>query len=245
MDHKGAPIDITLSTRNTTASGDLAELEIAAALVRDGRKLLRPMSSASRYDLVIDNEDGTFTRVQCKCARTMEGRLEFRLYSISGHTPVKKGYAGQIDAFGVYCRESRRTFLVPVAAIGECETIASLRTAPARNGQRRGVRAAEDFEIGIVRGTSLVSGTGSSDDQHAGREAVEEVPTTHRPELPAGEETGDRDVAVGAAEGADVMPGLAEETSAASIAGEQERAGDRSFVQHQVALQDHTQILLR
>lgn len=245
MEHKGAPIDITLSTRNTTASGDLAELEIAAALVRDGRKLLRPMSSASRYDLVIDNEDGTFTRVQCKCARTMEGRLEFRLYSISGHTPVKKGYAGQVDAFGVYCRESRRTFLVPVAAIGECETIASLRMAPTKNGQRRGVRAAEDFEIGIVRGTSLFSGTGPPNDQHGGGEAVQEIAAAYGAELAAGEEPSDGDIAVGAAEGADVMPGLTEETTSAAVAREQERPGDRSIVQHPITFQDDTKILLR
>lgn len=168
--------------RNTTASGDVAELEIAAALARDGRKLLRPMSSASRYDLVVDNDDGTFTRIQCKTARTIGGRLEFRLYSISGHTPLKKGYSGQVDAFGVYCRESRRTFLVPVGAIDRCATTACLRVEPPRNGQRRGIRAAVDFEIGTGRRRTGVFSASSVHDLT--REAMEEAGEAEAAELP-------------------------------------------------------------
>ena len=47
--------------KDTTSRGDIAEMQVAAALVRAGKKLLRPLSSATRYDLLIDNEDGTFT----------------------------------------------------------------------------------------------------------------------------------------------------------------------------------------
>src|SRR5205823_11864207 len=52
--------------RDTTRSGDLAELEITIALVRAGKRVLKPLSSACRYDLAIDEGDGHFTRVQCK-----------------------------------------------------------------------------------------------------------------------------------------------------------------------------------
>src|SRR5437016_9333491 len=71
--------------KNTTLRGDIAEFQIAAALIRHGNRLLRPLSSASRYDLLIDNEDGTFTRVQCKSGVLRNGCVLFRVYSVSGH----------------------------------------------------------------------------------------------------------------------------------------------------------------
>lgn len=134
--------------RDTTSRGDLAELEVATALVRSGKRLLRPLSSATRYDLLIDNEDGTFTRVQCKMGILRSGRVEFRLYSMSGHRTEPVSYRGQVDAFGVYCPQTQATYFVPMAAIARCGAIASLRVVPSRNGQVRRIRLARDFRIG-------------------------------------------------------------------------------------------------
>ena len=133
--------------KDTTRIGDVTEMEVATALVRAGRKLLRPVSAATRYDLVIDNEDGTFVRVQCKTGRLRDGRIEFRLYSVSGHNTRGVGYRGQVDAFGVYCPQIDRIYLVPVSAIAACGALATLRVDPARNGQTRGVRHAAEFAI--------------------------------------------------------------------------------------------------
>lgn len=134
--------------KDTTSRGDLAEWEVAAALIRDGRKLLRPMSSASRYDLAIDN-DGSFIRIQCKTGILREGRIEFRLYSMSGHRGTRgKTYEGQIDAFGVYCPQTRRAYLVPISELSGHSGSACLRISPARNGQVNGIRLARDFVIG-------------------------------------------------------------------------------------------------
>ena len=133
--------------KDTTTIGDVTEMEVATALVRRGRKLLRPISAAARYDLVIDNEDGTFLRVQCKTGRLREGRVEFRLYSVSGHRTKGVGYQGQVDAFGVYCPQTDTIYLVPVTAISTCGAIATLRVDPARNGQTSGVRLAAEFTI--------------------------------------------------------------------------------------------------
>jgi len=134
--------------KNTTAQGDITEWQVAAALLRQGRKLLRPLSSATRYDLLIDREDGTFTRVQCKTGVLRHGCIVFRLYSVSGHDTRSKHYAGQVDAFGVFCPAIGTTYLIPVDALGQCGTTGSLRVAPARNGQRQGIRLASDFVIG-------------------------------------------------------------------------------------------------
>jgi hypothetical protein len=133
--------------KDTTSRGDIAEMQVAAALVRAGKKLLRPLSSATRYDLLIDNEDGTFTRVQCKSGVLRNGCVLFRLYSMSGHDTRPKPYGAAIDAFGVYCRETSTTYLVPVGILNGQANMAALRVEPARNGQRRGIRMAAEFAI--------------------------------------------------------------------------------------------------
>ena len=125
----------------------MTEWQVAAALVRRGLKLLRPLSSATRYDLLIDHEDGTFTRVQCKTGALRKGCVIFRLYSVSGHSVVAKRYAGQVDAFGVYCPDTNVTYLVPTGALVDCSNVASLRLTPARNGQRKRTRDAAEFVI--------------------------------------------------------------------------------------------------
>jgi hypothetical protein len=133
--------------KDTSGRGDIAESQVVAALVRQGKRLLRPLSSASRYDLLIDNEDGSYTRVQCKSGVLRNGCVLFRLYSVSGHSTRAKGYDGQVDAFGVYCAATGGTYLVPVAAIAKCGQMAALRIEPTRNGQRQLVRSAAEFVI--------------------------------------------------------------------------------------------------
>lgn len=135
--------------KDTTAQGDIAEWQVAAALIRDGRKLLRPVSGAARYDLVVDNQDGTFTRIQCKAGRLRNGRIEFRVYSMSGHRGTRgRTYSGQIDAFGVYCPSTGESYLVPMTELAGHARAACLRVAVAKNGQSKRIRLARDYVIG-------------------------------------------------------------------------------------------------
>jgi PD-(D/E)XK endonuclease len=133
--------------RDTTRLGDLAELEVTVALVRAGKRVLRPISSGCRYDLVIDDGDGRFIRIQCKSGVLHSGRITFRTYSMNASNPGRT-YHGDVDAFGVYCAETGVAYLVPMTAIENCSTMASLRVGPSANGQRAGVRLASDFRIG-------------------------------------------------------------------------------------------------
>jgi hypothetical protein len=133
--------------KDTTSQGDITEMQVAAALVRRGMRVLRPLSSATRYDLLIDHDDGRFTRVQCKTGVLRHGSVVFRLYSISGHDTRRKHYSGQADAFGVFCPQTDRAYLVPATAIAECRSFATLRVQPTRSGQRLRTRPAEEFAI--------------------------------------------------------------------------------------------------
>ncbi len=133
--------------RDTSSRGDLSEIEIVAALMRAGRRVLRPLSSASRYDLVIDNRDGTFVRVQCKTGALRNGSIVFRVYSVSGHRTIGEPYQTEVDAFGVYCPATGAAYLVPIDVVARRTGSVCLRITPARNGQSRGIRHAGAFLI--------------------------------------------------------------------------------------------------
>ncbi len=133
--------------KNTTRKGDIAEWEVAAALLQKGMNLLRPISSASRYDLLIEHEDGRFTRVQCKMIRLRRGAITLRLFSMSGHHTRPNPYLDQVDAYGIFCPETGRSYLVPREALGACGRNASIRVFPTKNGQKKRTRSAEEFAI--------------------------------------------------------------------------------------------------
>lgn len=52
---------------------------------------------------------------------------------------------GQVDLFIVYCPENRGLYAIPVEEVPP--TGMYLRVADARNGQRKGVRWAADYEL--------------------------------------------------------------------------------------------------
>jgi hypothetical protein len=133
--------------RDTSRVGDLTEFEVAAALVRAGRTLLRPLSSAARYDIAIDNGDGTIVRVQCKTGVLRSGRIVFRVCSTDARRPHGVPYQGQVDAFGVFCARTGKTYLIPMSDVESCKTMGKLRVEPPRNNQRSGVRNASSYEI--------------------------------------------------------------------------------------------------
>lgn len=81
------------------------------ALADAGYNVLLPFGENLRYDLAID--DGTsLARVQCKTGRLSKGAVTFRTSSSYYHHPnpgtPSKPYQGQVDYFGVYCRETAR-----------------------------------------------------------------------------------------------------------------------------------------
>jgi hypothetical protein len=131
--------------------GDKTEAMVIARLVQAGKTVLLPFGENQRYDLVIDEGDH-FVRVQCKTGRLKEGAIRFNTCSYSYHHPNNRGlrasrhpYYGQADAFGVYCSETDRAYLVPVESVGR--SLAALRVNRPRNNQSRKVRWARDFEV--------------------------------------------------------------------------------------------------
>ena len=117
-----------------------------------GYAVLVPFGENTRYDLAID--DGvSLKRVQCKTGRLREGSVRFAACSSYAHHPkpkmVVRDYLGQIDYFGVYCQETGGAYLVPVED-AQVRKAGSLRLTPARNGQKRMIRMAADYEIAEI-----------------------------------------------------------------------------------------------
>src|SRR5205085_10152139 len=122
----------------------------AAALVGAGYAVLGLYVNVRPYDLVIEDEEGRFHRVQCKTGRLRRGAVCFRSHRLraakreTGWHRRVTNYAGKIEFFGVYCPETDQVYLVP---IGEATNrTCSLRVTPAKNGQHKGIRWAKDYE---------------------------------------------------------------------------------------------------
>ncbi|MGH9111260.1 MAG: group I intron-associated PD-(D/E)XK endonuclease [Acidimicrobiales bacterium] len=127
-----------------TEVGARAEAAVASALVRTGKPVFFPIFGVnSRIDLIYQDAV-RLVRVQCKTSRIIGEILGFRTCSNTKNTP--RGYEGEIDVFGVYSPDLDRVYLVPAAGLPT--RFCSLRLAPTRNGQIKGVRRAEDFLLG-------------------------------------------------------------------------------------------------
>ena len=93
--------------------GARAELEVASALIRSGRRVYLPLLAPDgRVDLIFDDGERGLQRTQCKTSRVVGGVLTF---AVCSHTrSVRRDYRGEIDVFGVYSPELDEVFVVPV-----------------------------------------------------------------------------------------------------------------------------------
>lgn len=124
-------------------TGDIAETRVLAALVARGKMVLRPWSENARFDFVVYNEDETFTRIQCKTGRLRKGVIIFATRSTG---VVRRSYHGEIDCFAVYCPETDKVYMIPIADL-PAKSNASLRVDEPKNNQANGVRWAKDYEL--------------------------------------------------------------------------------------------------
>jgi PD-(D/E)XK endonuclease len=141
--------------RHTKSIGEYSEVVIAERLLRGGYNVLTPYGDSLRYDLVIEDADGGFWRVQCKTAwidkRTGEDVVKFATSSSHYHyrggiyDHGRRGYQGQIDYFAVYSPDLDKVYLVPIDHAGSSDM--SLRLAMPKGRNQHGIKMAEDYEL--------------------------------------------------------------------------------------------------
>jgi hypothetical protein len=134
---------------NLKAKGDLAELAVATDLQRRGFKVAFPFGEDWDYDLILGRAGGELERVQVKYTRSDGSTLLIRCRSHSltnGKVRATKRYTRvTIDWLAAYDASSGRCYYVPAQMLGDGMSLLTLRLRPARNGQRAGIRMAEDF----------------------------------------------------------------------------------------------------
>jgi hypothetical protein len=129
--------------------GAAAEAAIAWEATKLGVPVLKPVFEDRRYDLIFETDHG-LVRVQCKWARRRRAVIDvyartFRL--LPGGACERTTYsADEIDAVAVYCPDTTRSYLIPVDEFppGGCM---SLRLAPAKNNQLKGLHSATEYEL--------------------------------------------------------------------------------------------------
>ena len=135
------------------AIGAESEAVIAAALIQAGYTVLTPNGYMHRYDLVIEDANGEFWKIQCKTAWLSKDRatLRFNGYSLlmkgqKGRSESKRmGYANDVDYFAVYSPDTRKVYLLPITHVKNTENC--LRLIPTGNNQEKNVRWAADYEF--------------------------------------------------------------------------------------------------
>jgi hypothetical protein len=135
------------------AIGAESEAVIAAALIQAGYTVLTPNGYMHRYDLVIEDAEGKFWRVQCKTAWLSKdgATLRFNGYSLlmkgqKGRSESKRmDYATDVDYFAVYSPDTRKVYLLPITHVKNTENC--LRLIPTGNNQEKNVRWAADYEL--------------------------------------------------------------------------------------------------
>lgn len=129
--------------------GDLAELKVAVDLIDRGCRISIPFGEDCDYDLIADYE-GRLHRVQVKHTRS-DGQVVLvscRSHSLTnGRVRATKRYTAEmVDWIAVYDCTSERCFYCPSRELGPAgRATLTLRLQPARNGQRIGIRNAEDY----------------------------------------------------------------------------------------------------
>ena len=133
--------------------GAESEAVIAAALIQAGYTVLTPNGYMHRYDLVIEDAEGKFWKIQCKTAWLSKDRatLQFNGYSLlmkgqKGRAESKRmGYENDVDYFAVYSPDMQKVYLLPITHVNN--TTNFLRLIPTANNQEKHVKWAKDYEL--------------------------------------------------------------------------------------------------
>ncbi len=136
---------------NPNRTGNVAEAGFGFHALKAGLTVFAPVGEHGAADLVLETES-RLIRVQIKAGRlSSDGSVISVRLERSRHSPTN-GYVfrrytpEEVDAFGVYCEELDRCYLIPLEDVADLRSI-HLRLTEARNKQRASLRFAADYEF--------------------------------------------------------------------------------------------------
>ncbi len=140
----------TCTETSHAKDGDISESAVVTRLLQCGYKVLLPYGQMHRYDLVIEDADEKFWRVQVKTGWLDEEKTAIKLATASSynHTAKQRGwrnYRGQADYFAVYVEALNKVYFIHVDDVGVSQV--TLRLTPSKNNQEKNIRWAKDYEL--------------------------------------------------------------------------------------------------
>ena len=128
----------------TKTKGDVGVLHAQIDLAERGYGILWPLSEHEPFDLVA-YRGRDFCRIQVRYRAAVRGRIQVRFRSSwadkhGSHTLAME--KEDVDVVCVFCPDTRRCYYIDPRKFSLGVT---LRLAPARNNQTKGVLPAEDF----------------------------------------------------------------------------------------------------
>jgi len=121
--------------------GSIAEMAVAAKLLKMRWSILFPYGENSRYDLVAE-KNGKFVKVQVKYITPCNGVLDVNCKS-SNNWSVDKYTAKQIDFIAAYDSENNEIYFVPSTKFNS--SCIKLRIKPTKNKQKVSINTAGNF----------------------------------------------------------------------------------------------------
>jgi hypothetical protein len=104
------------------------------------------------------DKDGVLSRIQIKSGRLRRGVIDYAACSSHFHRKGNyRSYQGEVDFFGIYCKDTDEVYLVPSAEAPAMR--GSLRIDPTKQGQFKKVRWAQPYLL--CRGTPILVGSAS------------------------------------------------------------------------------------
>ena len=133
---------------NTTSIGDIGESLAIAKFTKEGLTVSKPLSNDARYDLIVEINNGLY-RVQVKSTNSIkDGKMVFATKTTNytkGSWASNAYNPSDIDIFFLYCLENDWCGLYFVNEATSIPVELNIRLIPAKNGQKVGIRLAEDY----------------------------------------------------------------------------------------------------
>jgi len=138
---------------NHKEMGERSEAIIIGRLVYAGYTVLKPYGENQRYDLVIEDAERQFWRVQCKTAWLSKDQKTMLFNACSNHyayiwqksTMTRRHYRGEVEYFAIYSPDIDKVYLIPTEQVGTSQ--GSLRLVPTANNQEKHIHWAKDYEV--------------------------------------------------------------------------------------------------
>lgn len=131
---------------NSKQIGNITEVEIMLAFLKQSINVLTPYGDCERYDFVIE-KNNRFYKIQVKSSHEEdEGKIAFNTASThyTDGKCIHEGYTkDDIDYFATTF--NGQAYLIPVEICGKRSQ--SLRLTPPKNNQTRGITWAKDYEL--------------------------------------------------------------------------------------------------